>query len=251
MGLLINVAVTVVIVTMKAKGFTLIEMLVALAIGSSIALLAYQALSGSINIEERVNHVTRQTNGLQRVWQFLGDDIQHAIARPWNDYLGNTQPAMFGLLGDRQSQSSSLSIGQDSHLLRFVRSGENNFLNLQRSNLQVVGYRITLDESVEENQNAGLESEKGKIQLWRDYWRPVDSVNDPKIKTRLLLDNIKTVQFRYLPSDSKSADDQEWITGWPESTAKSEVLPIAIEVAIEVEGMGEILRIFSLIDTDY
>lgn len=228
------------------QGFTLIEVLVALASGAIIALLAYQALSGSIRIEERVNEVTEQTSHLQRVWQFLNDDLQHVVARPWSDYLGNAQPAMLGVLGDRQSQSSLLSIGEDSHLIRFVRSGDNNFFQQSRSNLQVVGYRISRDDENDESREAN--EEPANIRLWRDFWRPVDGSTEPTIKSRLLLDKIKRIQFRYLSADSEDANDQAWVTGWPESASQTAPLPIAIEVTIDVAGFGEIVRLFSLID---
>jgi type II secretion system protein J len=226
----------------RRRGFTLIEMLVALAIGAGISLMAYQALSGSIQIEQRVNTLSQKTNNIQRVWEYFADDLQHAVARPWTDNLGSAQPAMLGLLGDRQSQSSGASLGEDSHLLRFVRSGENNFLQQPRSNLQLAAYRMTIDD--------GVEAEEGNISLWRDYWRPIDSASEPKIKSRRLMENIKSISFRYLSRNSKSTEDQAWITGWPESTAQSDQLPIAVEVTIDIVGMGEVMRLFSLIHTD-
>jgi len=223
-------------------GFTLIEMLVALAIGAGISLMAYQALSGSIQIEQRVNTLSQKTNDIQRIWEYFADDLQHAVARPWTDSLGSTQPAMLGLLGDRQSQSSSASLGDDSHLLRFVRSGENNFLQQPRSNLQLAAYRMTIDDSVE--------VENGRISLWRDYWRQVDSASEPKIKSRRLIHNIKNISFRYLSRNSKTTDDQAWITGWPESAEQRDQLPIAVEITLDIAGIGEVKRWFPLAHAD-
>ncbi len=229
----------------KAQGLTLIEVLIAITIGAAATLLAYQALSGAIRIEERVSEVSEQTKSLQRLWQFLNDDIQHVVARPRNDYLGNAQPALSGLLGDRQSQSSSASVGEDSHLLRFVRAGENNIFQQQRSNLQVVGYRIIQDDEIESDDN-----EPANIQLWRDYWRPVDGGQEPEIKSRLLLEKIKSIQFRYLSGESESVDDQAWVTGWPESATQNAQLPIAVEVTIDVDELGEIMRLFTVINDE-
>jgi general secretion pathway protein J len=226
-------------------GFTLIEMVVALGIGAAIALLSYQALSGAINIESRVNQLTQQINSVQRVWQFFSDDLQHAVARPWVDDFGNAQPVMVGLLGDRLSQNSGISIGDDSYLLRFVRSGDNNFLNQPRSDLQAIGYRITNDDPPEEaTVDAGP-----TVSLWRDHWRPVDDVNDPRIKSRRLIDNIKTIRLRYLSAESMSVNDEAWITGWPESSAKKNQLPIAVEIVMDIVGFGEVVRLFPLVQT--
>lgn len=231
------------LIVMREKGFTLIELLVAFVIGIGIALLAYQALSSAINIEQRVSTVTAQTNRLHRVWQLLNDDLQHAVARPWVDFLGNQQVAMLGVLGDRVSQSSDISLSDSSHLLRFVRSGENNFLGLPRSNLQLVGYRLVENES-DNNE------EKKSLSLWRDYWRPIDSVTEPTVKSRLLLENVEAINFRYLPKESQTTESDAWVTGWPSSDEQNEQLPIAVEVTIDVAGMGEIMRLFSLVKTD-
>jgi len=230
-------------------GFTLIEMLVALSIGAGIALMAYQAMSGAINIEARVTKVNQMTNDVARVWQLLSDDFQHSVARPWADSFSNVQPAMSGLLGDRLSQSSIASAGEDTHLIRFVRSGEKNFFKQARSNMQIVGYRITVEEEDEQAASSD-DKEKGKISLWRDYWRPIDSVGEPTIKSRRILDNIKTIQFRYLPQTTETIDDQAWVNGWPESETQQALLPIAVEVSIDVDGLGEVLRLFPLTVTE-
>lgn len=242
----------------RVAGFTLIEMLVAFAIGASIALITYQALSGAIKIERRVHEVTQQTNQLHRVWQRLNDDIQHVVPRPWQDYLGTTQAAMIGLLGDggvgHGVSSSSVSLdGDDSYLLRLVRGGGNNFLSLTRSDLHIVGYRIAEDDSNENsdgNNRAGESEEVETVSLWRDYWRPVDSSEAPEVKSRLLLEGVKAMRFRYLPKNSQIIDEQAWVNGWPESTNQYDQLPIAIEVTIQLEGEGEIVRVFPLIKTD-
>ena len=230
--------------TARCIGFTLIELLVALGLGAVIALLSYQALDGAIKIESRVSKLTQQMNSVQRVWQFFADDIQHAVPRPWKDNFGNPQPVMLGLLGDRLSQGSGLVVGDDSYLLRFVRSGEINFLDVPRSNLQAVGYRITADET---DGNFANDNAEPTVSLWRDYWRPVDSVNDPVVKSRLLIDNIDSIRFRYLSNDSQTAEDEAWITGWPESKDKSNQLPIAIEITLDVVGVGTIVRLFPLV----
>jgi general secretion pathway protein J len=227
-----------------SRGFTLIELLVALGLGAVIALLSFQALDGAIKIESRVSKITQQMNSVQRVWQFFADDIEHAVPRPWKDNFGNTQPVMLGLLGDRLSQGSGVSLGDENYLLRFVRSGENNFLNIPRSNLQAIGYRITADEV---DENFANDNTEPTVSLWRDYWRPIDSVNDPLVKSRLLIENIKSIRFRYLSGNSQTAEDEAWITGWPESGDKNDQLPIAIEVTIDVVGVGALVRLFPLV----
>ncbi len=225
------------------KGITLIEMMVALTIGAGISLLTYQALSGALDTEKRVTEITAKTTDVSRVWQLLHNDIQHALPRPWVDELGNRQPALEGLFSDRQSQSSALSVGDDQYLLRFVRSGERAFLSQPRAQMQVVGYRIAQQENTAEYQ------ETEQVSLWRDYWQPVDRVEASEIKSRRLLDGINSIAFRYLSVEQSSTESSAWISGWPETNELYEQLPIAIEITMDIEGIGEIVRLFSLVDT--
>lgn len=227
------------------KGFTFIEVLVASAIGAGIAFMAYQAMTGALNIEARVSKVTELTNSINRTWQFLGDDIQHAVARPWSDSFNNAQPALSGAFGDRVSQSADVSFGGDNHLLLLVRSGDKNFFGQTRSNLQMAGYRITAEESDDESESSGADDEDTqRFSLWRDYWRPVDASGEAKIKSLRLLDNITSVRFRYLPPNVESVTEEAWINGWPESTAQNGLLPAAIEVTLDVKEFGEVYRLF-------
>jgi general secretion pathway protein J len=224
----------------RAAGFSLIEMLVAFAIASGIALLIYHAVSGAIKIENRVNDVTQHTNQLNRVWQRFNDDIHHVVARPWVDYLDNSQVTMIGLLGEEFSVKDATLDIEQNYVLRFVRRGNNHVLSATKSDMQVVGYRIAASENEDDN----------TISLWRDQWQPVDSAIKPIVHRRLLLEGIESIRLRYLPSDSQRVDEAAWVSGWPTSTQKNDLLPIAIAITIELETMGDIMRLFSLTQTD-
>ena len=234
---------------LSLKGFTLIEMLIALSIGAAIALLAYQALSGAINIEERVTEQSKSLEGISLTWQLLGDDLHHAVPRTWSPSLGSQQPSMVGALGDRQAQSSNIATGNDSYLLQLVRAGEINVFKQSRSNLVGVGYRLTIEEDENDEQPADDEG-SGNLSLWRDYWRPIDSVEEPTISSRRVLDNIISVQFRYLPHTVDGTKDENWINGWPPPATATNSLPIAVEVDIELEDIGRVVRLFRLVEAE-
>ncbi len=230
-----------------SKGFTLIEVLVAIAVGAFISLLSYELFSSALTVESKVTKVSTTTNDLQRTWQFLQSDLQHAVSRPWSDYLGSAQPAMLGKLGDRQSQSSELYVDDDAHLIRFVRAGDHNFLDQPRSNLQIVAYRLTEQKAEEEQQQLPISEDRGpRYSLWRDHWRPIESSRSPNIKSVLILSDINELRFRYLSKNSASVDEQAWIAGWPESTAQRDQLPAAVEITISVDNIGEVVRLFTL-----
>ena len=219
-------------------GFTLIELIVAITIGVLMTTAAYRALTSAVQSVVQVREVTDQLHAVDRVFQWLSADFNHAVNRPWADVYGQQQPAFTGLFGDRLSQSSAVITGADDSIIRLVRSGWDNPLERQRSHLQLVGYRLTQDEN-----------NLGKKVLWRDYWAVVDTADAPVAKQRRLLSNIEELQLRFLPADADSLNDNNWITGWPPTGKNNMPLPLAVEVVLTVENRGEITRIFTFAQT--
>jgi len=216
------------------RGFTLIEMLIALAIGATVAVMSYQSLDSAIRADKKISKVTEQVDEIDRAWQNISNDLLFAVERTWKDNGGENKSAMIGVFGDRLSQSDVLIASEGDYLLQFVRGNRSNLLNQQRSNLFLVGYRLTQDE--------GAESKS----LWRDSWSPVDGSGDPVMRQRRILDGIKEMSFRYLPISFKSIEDSTWVTGWPVGESLTQSLPAAVEVSIETVSMGKIVRHFAL-----
>jgi general secretion pathway protein J len=220
----------------RQRGFTLLEMLIAMAIGASIAVIAYRALDGAILADEKVTAVVERVDEVDRVWQFMSNDLLYVVPRLWKNRNGSTKSAMIGVFGDRLSQSDVLVASEEDYLLQFVRGNRENLLSQTRSNLYMVGYRLTLDEGSEGNQ---------KI-LWRDSWSPVDGSDEPKLQQRKLLSGINEMSFRYLPAAFTDLQDSNWLTGWPRGQVATNALPAAVEITIQTVALGKIVRIFSL-----
>ena len=215
-------------------GFTLIEMLIALAIGAGIAAMAYSALDGTIKADEKVSAVTKSIDDFDRVWQYMGPDLLYAAERTWVNTSGTQKPALAGVFGDRLSQSDVGIANEDDYILQFVRGNRENLLDKPRSNLYLVGYRLTQEDGSE------LKS------LWRDRWGPVDGSEEPKVQQRRLLDGVSSLGFRYLSSSFRRLDNSAWVTGWPSGGRVVSDLPAAVEVTVETLAMGEVVRIFPL-----
>lgn len=217
-------------------GFTLIEMLVAIAIGVVISIMAYSSLSGAIKANERVRQVTQEIDEVDRAWQYLGNDLLFAVPRQWVNNLGQSQPALMGVDGDRLSQSEAIIAGEEDYLLQFVRGNRGNLLNLRRSNLYIVGFRLTQDE------------DSGRKSLWRDSWAPVDGAADqPEVQQRLLLTDIEEMRLEYLPENFQDYNQQAWLTGWPsQNSASKTLLPVAIKISIQSASLGAVERVFML-----
>jgi general secretion pathway protein J len=104
------------------RGFTLMEMLIAIAITAVIGLGVWQVLNGVITARDRVNEVAGEFAALQRTMLLFERDMNQIINRPARDFFGDVQPAL-------------TSLSEPFNLL-FTRQGWRNPLGQRRSDLQ-------------------------------------------------------------------------------------------------------------------
>jgi len=88
---------------MNSKGFTLLEIVVAVAIFAVITSIVFPALLQFLDMRERVVEKHQQIAGLQKTFLFLANDLRYAANR-----LGKDE---FGDIG-----KTTLSVGDDSLL---------------------------------------------------------------------------------------------------------------------------------------
>lgn len=115
-------------------GFTLLEMLVAIAIFASLALMALQVTNGVTRVNSAVAGHDQKLNLMQQTMSFLNHDLTQMMPRPVRGDQGQREPALLAGAGVLASESEGM---------RFVRGGVvNPLMRLPRSNLLTVGYRI-------------------------------------------------------------------------------------------------------------
>ena len=199
---------------MRQRGFSLLEVLIALAIMAIMAVLAFQ----SLDVAERSSEVNQEKlaeiEQLDRIWVLLENDLRNVLSYDRISSYGDLVPAM--QVDDR-----------DLHWLQFFRGGRTNPLYFPRTELGRVGYR--------------LENEA----LWRDSW--IDPANpDPDLAfEQKLLEGVDSVEVRVLLPDARSVEDGPWTDEWPPRDVV-DVLPIAVEVTIIFEDEREITRLIGL-----
>ena len=198
----------------RQRGFTLLELLVALAVFTIMAAAAYSSLHNILYTEAAVETETQRLAELQMAFFLLERDIEQAVPRGIRDEYGETQPPLQTgrLLGD---------------LLIFTRAGWDNPLAQPRSGLQRLSYRF----------------EQG--QLFRLAWDTLDRGGAGKPQSSLLLDGVQDVRVRFLNDEDKW--DKEWPPKGEEPEAEQKPkLPRAVEVTVVLNDWGEITRLFPL-----
>jgi len=209
-----------------SAGFTLLEVLIAMAITAFVALIATTSLSRVLDGVESLRETADRTYEVNRAWMIISRDLRHLAERPVRDEFGQIEPAMAGGMLARFP-------------LSFTRAGWHNPNAHPRSNLQRVNYRLEDDA------------------LWRDSYPVLDRAADTEPYSVLLLDGVEDMQLAFLGSlealqlqpGTAVLDTSNWVTNWvvdvgtPDAELKS---PIGVEISLQLEGWGEMRRLYAL-----
>ncbi|WP_150149682.1 type II secretion system minor pseudopilin GspJ [Candidatus Enterovibrio escicola] len=191
-------------------GFTLIEVILALAIFASLSMLANQVLRNVITANQQTEEVGNALKILQRTLVILDSDFRQLLARQYRN--GGNEAEIYLLeMGDNVLDSHGDGI-------RFVRGGWINPQQLfPRSEVVKVGYRL-----------------KDKT-LDRMRWMyPDDSLaTEPAVIK--LMEGVTDLSFEVM-------DDNSWKKNWK----KPSMIPKAIRVTLETERYGKLTRIYLL-----
>lgn len=191
----------------RSAGFTLLELLVAIAIFAVVALLAYGGLATVLDAREDTAAGAARLRSLQQTMLMLQRDLDQFTPRGIRDEYGDHKPALHG--------------GGD--WMEFTRGGWSNPAQQPRSQLQRVAYALR------------------EQRLIRAHWQVLDRAQDSAPFEADLLDQVRFLRVRFL--DTKG----EWQNTWPPlnaQNAQETEPPLAVEITVELEHWGSVTRLF-------
>jgi general secretion pathway protein J len=201
----------------RAAGFTLLELLIAIAIFALLALGTWRMLGAVLDSDEATREQERQLRELVRAMSAFERDVRQLSARPVRDAYGEARPA---LLGERLGDNDSLE---------FTRRGWRNPTGAQRSRLQRVRWQLSGER------------------LERRYWTVLDQAQDSQPRIQAALDGVTGLRLRYLD------DSGEWRDAWPpaalEENERLDRLPRALELTLAHRRYGDLRRVLRLVET--
>ncbi|WCE29806.1 type II secretion system minor pseudopilin GspJ [Vibrio sp. SCSIO 43137] len=192
----------------SSKGFTLIEVLVAIAIFATLSVSAYQVLNQVQRSNAQSIEKTGRLKDIQRAMVIIDNDFRQMALR------------QFRTNGDEPSEKI-IEWGQgllesDNNAVLFVRLG---WLNPQqmfpRGEVSKVGYRVVADR------------------LERVWWRYPDTPVGQQGIVTPLLDGVTNIEMRFYSAGN-------WLERWDQPLA----LPEAVAFSIELQDYGKIERVY-------
>ena len=195
-----------------ARGFTLLELLVALAIFAVLATVTYGGLVTVLTQRAAVEQQAARLQDLQRSYRLLGRELAQFSARGIRDAYGDVQP--------------SLQLGGQAPGLEFTQGGWLNPLGRPRAELQRVRYVLDQDR------------------LLRFSWQVLDRAQDSEPLEQVLIEGVRSLQVRLLD------EANEWHEQWPPAALLpgqvAPAAPRAAEVVLELDDLGELRWLFRL-----
>lgn len=197
----------------NSTGFTLIEVVVALAVFAVVGTMAFTGLNAILKQQSGLQQRSEQIKDLQLALKYLERDISQIIPRVVRDQYGDEQPAFSA---------------DENSIMSFTYSGWRNPAGLSRSHLQRIAYEVSSNENEQE--------------LVRHSWNRLDGAISEDARSIPIIKNIKDLEWKFLNQGSV------WEERWPPINVdpNSASMPRAVSISFSVEPWGKITRIIAL-----
>ncbi|SKA46715.1 type II secretion system minor pseudopilin GspJ [Photobacterium toruni] len=194
----------------RQQGFTLLEVLVAIAVFAMLSLSANQVLSNVMRSDAQSKDHSQRLQAIQRTMIMMDNDFRQIVARKFR--IDAEKPT------DKILQASEYLLDSSSEGITFVRGGWQNPQSMfPRGDITRVGYRIINDN------------------LERIWFRYPDTVVGAKPLVRVLLTGVTDLKFEFYY-------DKQWHNKWNQANS----LPAGIKVIMTLKKLGNIERIYLL-----
>jgi general secretion pathway protein J len=218
------------------RGFTLIELMVAVLITAIIAVMGYTAINQAAVNRVQVEAQTARVIEVQRGLRTLAQDIEELAPRPVREPLGNgVQPALVagtanGAAGMASASNTTSNLAlQALAILSLTRGGWANPSGLQRPEEQRVHYLLEKDVLVR-------------------YHLPVlDAAGEMPAVRHELIHGVTSISFRYM--DAGHAWQTNWHSGLAAGNGRQPLMrerPVAVEITLKLQDWGTITRIIEV-----
>ena len=194
-----------------AAGFTLVELLVALAVFAIMTLAAYRGLTAMLDARHGVERENQKWRAVALLFARLGNDLDAALDRPVRSSADLPLPALAG---------QAVAAGADDAQLAFTRGGYAGMGGTLAAP-QRVGYRLRAD----------------KLEILS--WAVLDQGPRTRPQTGTALAGVKEFDLRYLDRGGN------WQTQWP-LPGRDGGLPAAVEVRLALASGERLVRVFAL-----
>ncbi|KTD51568.1 type II secretory pathway protein LspJ [Legionella quinlivanii] len=193
------------------KGFTLIEILIALAVFAIMATLTSSAMYYAFNTRSRVTEQAERLVDLQMAIIMIERDTEQITSRPVRGNEMRLFPAFTG----------------QPLYLEFTRGGLTNPYSVEKkSSLRRIAWLCKGDK------------------LIRRSWDALDAVNRNNYHDKTLLENMKNCKFAYLDENLQVLP--EWRESSVSSPGNTPTLPKAVQLKIELGDWGTATFLFIL-----
>ena len=191
---------------LRRQGFTLIEILIALLILSTLALMSYRGLGAVLDAREYVSAQTRKWQELDAFFSRFGQDLKLAAARPARRG-GDLAPAWRGG-----------APGTAGPRLEFSRFASAEGVDRPR--------RIAYHHN-----------EQGEIELW--LWVGLDLPSGAEPQRHAVLTGVESFELRYMN------EALVWAPAWPTSPLDP-AIPRAVQLRLVLASGEALIRTYAL-----
>lgn len=206
----------------EQKGFTLLELLVALSIFAVMSVMIFGGLNEVLQVRSSTDKYTSRLTELQLAFMYVSRDTRQLVNRSVRGEFGDDLPALV-----------ANQLG--TYKLELTRAGYSNPAKMERSTLQRVAY--------------GIEDNK----LYRYRWMVLDRAADSLPSKTVLLNDVMSLNLRFMDGNNtiNAGQTNNWVSSWPITTTgeTNTNLPRLVEVTLELEDWGRFTRIFEFPET--